>query len=456
MFLRQSKVSSVMLLLWFFCIEPSSASASFSNNIQHWETTQGTKVYFYPTKHSPVVHVRLIFNAGNAHGKTNATSFLVASLYQYGTKKESYKSFISNLNFNGATLQTLSYDGLSTFTLSTNLFETQLANSLEMLRDLLINPRFNEKELLEYRDNQKNSLDSQFSIPSGKYSRGLVEAIFPNHPFGKFISPQDMENTKRSDVMDFYHQYYVTNNATLLLVGDLTQAEAKKISEELLVGLPKGKPTPPISLFKPQDKPGEHIFIKDASVQQTSIQFGEVGMVSSDPDLLAVSLGMAVLSGDSLKSRIPDAMRNQHGFSYSSSCMMTDLPQHGVFSCSTAVANKHAAEALTVMVTTLKEFLRDGPTEEEVNRVKKNLRLSFESLSSNGNILDIMTAMAQGERSWTYLDDYLQKLASITPQQIKLAMQKHIKLENLIFVILGPKDIRDVLTPELLRLDLKK
>jgi predicted Zn-dependent peptidase len=97
------------------------------------------------------------------------------------------------------------------------------------------------------------------------------------------------------------------------------------------------------------------------------------------------------------------------------------------------------------MLTTLRDYLRDGPTDAEVERAKDNYRLRYYTIGSNKDILSNMCAIAKGSMSWDDYDKSLSQLDQITPEQIKITMQKHIHLDRLTFVILGPKDIRDVI-----------
>lgn len=446
--------NNVTLILVIMCVCGMKQiwAKNFKDNIHHWQTQQGANVYFYPTADSPVVQFGLIFGAGNGVDEQYGSGMLAKDLLNYDSKLSDRESIKSKLNNNGAVFTPQIDEGFTVFTVSANLFEQEFTNTILLFHNIIVTPVFNQKEFLRNKKESFDNVNSTYLTPRDIYSRVLLESIFAGHPMGRYVLPANIEKIQIEDVINFYKRYYVAKNATLLIVGNLKLLEAQKVSEKILEDLPVGKMVEPLKPFLPNSLPGKRLFIQDNAVQQTSIKFGEAGILSNDPDFMAIRLGMDILAGGSLNSRMPNIMRNEHGYSYSTTCEMIELPYRGYFFCESLVSNANASEALHLMLTTLRQYLHDGPSEAEVERAKINLRLKYYTINSNSDILQLLILMAKGYRTWDYYDQYLSSLDKTTPEQIKIAMQKHIHLEQLTFVIWGPKDIRYVIQPDLLKL----
>lgn len=447
--------NSIKIILFFILIFNVGYiwAINFKENIKHWQTHQGTNVYFYPTYSSPIIQFGLVFGSGHAADKNSGASILANTLDLYDNTLSKQEGITSKLKSNGATFNADINTSASVFTMTANLFEQEFTNAIDLFHSIIVTPIFTEKEFLRNKTQYLNKNKYRYSTPQEQYSRAIFETLFTGHPMGQYISPFDIEKIQKNDVIRYYKNYYVAKNATLLIVGNITLKKAKEVSEKILADLPAGHAAQPIKVFSQHTYQAKKIFIQDKTTQQTSIKFGEPGILSNDPDLLALKLGIDIFAGGSLDSRLRDIMINEHGYSYSTNCEIVDRPYIGYFDCETSVVNSKAPEALQLMLTTLHQFLRDGPSKAEVDRAKNNFKLTFYKNNSNQNILQSMVLISQGYHTWNYCDTYLNRVDNITAEQIKLALQKHIHLDRLTFIILGPKDIRYVIKPDLLKLD---
>ena len=82
------------------------------------------------------------------------------------------------------------------------------------------------------------------SSPSAKLDESMRSILFPNHYYGRPIIgwKHEIENLNFEDIIEFYKQYYVPNNATLVLSGDVDFESIKKLSKKYFGKKKKGKP----------------------------------------------------------------------------------------------------------------------------------------------------------------------------------------------------------------------
>ena len=97
-----------------------------------------------------------------------------------------------------------------------------------------------------------------------------------------------------------------------------------------------------------------------------------------------------------------------------------------------------AGEALAVVRATLKEFLAQGPTADELKKAKQNIVGGFPlRIDSNRKILDYLGAIGFYRLPLTYLDDFVPNVEKVTLADIRNAFARRVDPERMVTVIVG-------------------
>ena len=100
------------------------------------------------------------------------------------------------------------------------------------------------------RDVVKNERRQSYeNAPYGKAFLRLSELLYPpNHPYewSTIGSMEDLSAASYEDVVTFFKTYYVPNNASLVVAGDLDIAETRRLVEKWFSEIPRGPDPPPI------------------------------------------------------------------------------------------------------------------------------------------------------------------------------------------------------------------
>jgi zinc protease len=87
----------------------------------------------------------------------------------------------------------------------------------------------------------------------------------------------------------------------------------------------------------------------------------------------------------------------------------------------------------------VREFVRNGPTAEELKAAQDNLVGGFAlRLDSNRKLLDNLANMAWYDLPLNYLDVWTQRIQAVTVDEIRAAFGRHLQPERMISLILGP------------------
>src|SRR5262245_11712884 len=89
--------------------------------------------------------------------------------------------------------------------------------------------------------------------PSARLDEQMEAALYLNHPYGRPVIGwrQELEKLTREDALEFYKRFYTPNNAIVVVAGDVTAAEVRKMVEETYGKVAQVAPTP--LRARPQD-----------------------------------------------------------------------------------------------------------------------------------------------------------------------------------------------------------
>jgi zinc protease len=197
---------------------------------------------------TPIVHVNLTYHVGSKNEKPGRTGF--AHLFEHLMFKGS-----KNVDPEGHTSMIASIGGQSNaFTTEdeTTFWETAPSQYLPMLlwleADRMATLRINKETFTNERDVVKEErrlrVDNQ---PYGRLNEIIYDQVFTTHPYKHqpIGSMADLDAASVDDVLDFYRTFYVPENATLAIVGDIDSAQAMQLVTQYLGRVPKAaKPVP--------------------------------------------------------------------------------------------------------------------------------------------------------------------------------------------------------------------
>lgn len=282
-----------------------------------------------------------------------------------------------------------------------------------------------EARLQEQREVVINEKRQRANQPYGKAWELLPPNTYPQgHPYSwsTIGSEEDLNAATVEDVRAWFKQYYGPSNAVLVIAGDITPEVAKEKVEHYFGGIPAGPPLQPQGEWIAK-MTGEHRQTLQDRVPQARIyKVWNVPPDGSD-DTARLELASELLAG-SKTSRLYKRLvyEDQIATSVTAGLWGKELgSQFLVYATAREDADLSKVEA--ALDEEIAKFLQDGPTEEELKRVKTSIAASFlrgtENIGGFGGKSDIL---AQGE---VYEGDpaaykrYLQVLRQATPEAVR-------------------------------------
>jgi len=430
--------TSILITLLFSLSIVTQATAN-TPNINNWTTDNGARVYFVSAPELPMVDIRIVFDAGGAKdGKLPGLALLTNGLLAEGTQNLDATQIAKRFENLGARFSASSHRDMAVISLRSLSDPELLTPALETLGLIMSQPSFPKNSLERERKRLLISLQSEKESPRKISTRAFFDAVYKKHPYAQL--PQGNETSvkaiTRHDIIQHHLKYYVASNATIAVVGNLSQHQVKTLTNKLMTLLPKGKPAKPVqTVAKLND--AQHLPIQYPS-KQSHITVGQPGMRRNDPDFFPLYVGNHVLGGGGLVSRLSGEIREKRGLAYSAYSYFSPMRAEGPFILGLQTKNDQAKDALEILKKTLNEFIANGPEEKELIAAKQNITGSFPlKIASNSSIVEYLSSIAFYQLPLDYLDTFNEKVNAVTAKQITDAFKRRVHPDTMITVVVG-------------------
>jgi len=396
----------------------------------------GLNVILHQDRATPMVTVNLWYNVGSGREKPGRTGF--AHLFEHilfeGSANVPEGAFDEWLEAAGG-----SNNG-STNPDRTNYYEDVPSNALELALFLESDRMghllgaMSPAKVDGQRDVVKNERRQSYeNRPYGMASLALDSAMYPpSHPYSwpTIGSMEDLSAASYDDVVEFFRTWYVPNNASLSIAGDIDLDRTRRLVEHWFADVPAGKPVPPI------DAPPAVLTSEKRMVLEDRVQLPRLYMCWLTPPIFApgdaeMDVVSGVLAGGKnarlYKRLVYDLQIAQDVSAYQGSGTLSS--QFCIVS--TARAGHGLGELEAVIEGELAALRATPPAAREVERVVNQTEASFldrlERAGGFGGKADQLNGYywRTGNPDW-FAED-LARYKAIAPADVSAAVRAHLR-----------------------------
>lgn len=413
-----------------------------------WQTANGARVYFVPAPELPMLDVRVVFDGGAARdGGLAGLARFTSAMIGEGTTTRSVDAINNGFEKVGAQFSASSYRDMAVVELRT-LTRAELATSaLELFTDALSHPSFPRDSLERIRNQILVGLERDEEEPATIAARSFMAALYLAHPYA--TPPEGTVASVRAvrveDLKAFHGRYYVARNAVIAITGAVDRARAEQIATQISTALAAGEPAP--KLPPPPDSKGGHYHVKFDS-QQTHAFIGLPALQRADPDEAALSIANEILGGNGLNSLLAEEIRNKRGLAYSVGSSFQGMRAAGPFVINLQTRNEVAGAALGVSLDTLRRFIKDGPTQAQLDDARRQLVGGYPlQLAGNQAIVGTLGMIGFYNLPDDYPEQQVARIEQASREDVRLAFARHVPADRLIILTLGPEKPTPEITP---------
>jgi zinc protease len=273
----------------------------------------------------------------------------------------------------------------------------------------------------------------------------LTAAAFRVHPYQHPTIGwiRDVETMTRDDLYGHYRRYYVPNNATLVIVGDVDTDQTLARVEHHFGGIPAGAPIQRVAAVEPEQAVERRVhFRKEGTTAYWRAAFHSPAI--ADPDffpILFVDAALTGASGLNLWSghQVPTPQRSARMYralvdrGLASNVGGAVLPTEHPFLYyiwATVAEGRTLPDVEHAILAEIDRLARDGITEAELAKVRAQLRARF--VYDSDSVTDIAHQLGYFATlgSWRVYHDLIPKLATVTLDQVNAAARRYLRADN--------------------------
>lgn len=355
-----------------------------------------------------------------------------------GTRHRSARDIAVETDRLGGHLDAYTTHEMTGFT--TKVADTALSQAIELLADLVSNPRFEQEDLEREQKVILEEMKMVEDTPDELLGELFNAAYFPNQPLGRPI-----EGT-RETVPTFDHKTTVAFHACEFSYSNLVVAAAGNVDHNRLLelvgrafnGCESGAGVRPHTIDPGRPRPAAPILIEQKNeLEQAHLVIATPWPSALNEDRYAGSL-LASIIGGGTSSRLWQKIREERGLAYSVGAAGSAFSDIGVFNVYAGTSPEQLDEVLDVALEEIRAVVNNNVSEEELRIAKdqaiSSILLGLESSSARASTL-ARQEIIHGRRISP--DEVIEKLRNATVEQLREVARTYFKSETLALGALG-------------------
>lgn len=408
-----------------------SAFPALSQDVQKSVLANGLTVLLKVVPTAPVVTVQVWYQVGSCHEPQgwNGLSHQLEHLMFKGTQTRPIQF--------GRLFSALGSDS-NAFTSyeQTAYFNTAEAEKLSVLlaleADRMTQIQIEAEALASEKGVVISELDGYENDPSYRLDRTVMQALFPEHPYGLPVggTPKEVASFTVEQVRDYYQSYYQPDNATLVLVGDFDPAVAEAAIANTFGQIPARFPNQ-VDLRQPipgvtQTRRVPEVSLRDVgSTPLLQVVYPIPGM--THPDMPALQVLDLILT-EGRNSRLEQSLVDD-GWASQVNSYPASFQQGGWYSFwITPAPDQPLASVRPQFQKSLQLLINDGVSAAELHRAQRQLLAAV--VLGNRDITSQAMQLGQDQcltGDYQFSDRYLHQINELTPADIQRVAQIYLQ-----------------------------
>jgi predicted Zn-dependent peptidase len=324
--------------------------------------------------------------------------------------------------------------------------ERYLDRGLELVRDMLVRPRFEQREFDRVRDLRLNRLLQMKDMPPALADRAFTQLLYRNHPYGHL--PIGSESSLRGlmirDIAAFHRRAYLPAQTTLIAVGDAPHEALTAAVAHAFEGWRAESPDPiadPGTFPAPLPPPSRVALVHRGGAAQSELRVGHVALSRRSPDYHAALVANMILGGQFV-SRINMNLREDKGYTYGARTAFEFRRAPGPFVLHASVQADATADALREAIAEIRAIRGERPvTRQELELGRASLTRGYpRSFETADQVARAAAQLSLYDLPDDYFTNFVPTVLSLTEDEVTAVAAKHIDPARLLTVVVGDRE----------------
>ncbi|PQB04184.1 M16 family metallopeptidase [Aureitalea marina] len=423
-------------------VEPPYGPSPVIGTPEVWRSdmASGIRVMGIENNEVPLVQFEIQIDGGlllEDQGKIGVSNML-AQMMTRGTASKTPAQLEQAIEALGASIGAYSTD--YSLVISANCLSKNFPATVELVREILLEPRWDEKELELLRQSVISQLQRQQANPNAIASNEYAQLLFgeghilANNNLG---SLESVPNISMEDLKQYYTTFLSPSVSKLHIVGDVNQDDVMTAFEGIdanwtpkTVDIPAVPEMPAVTVSKVYfyDVPG---------AKQSVLNFGYPALKITDPDYYPAFVMNYRLGGGGFASQFTQQLREGKGYTYGIRSRFSGSNYGGSFTVSSGVRSNVTFESADLVKEIMSNYA-EGLTESDLEitqgfMIKSSAR-SFETINSKLNMIRNISNYGFSD---AYASERIAYVQGLTLDELQGLARTHIKPDQMIYLVVG-------------------
>jgi len=328
----------------------------------------------------------------------------------------------------------------------------RLATGLDIISDAIQHSSFDPVELKKELEVVIEELRMGDDSPGRNLYKSLLSAAYSRHTYGRPVIgfKKTVRSFTREKILRFFRKWYVPNNMTLVVVGDLDPARTLKEIKAAFRGFKKAPdPHRPRPIEPVQREVRLEVVAQDVNDARLGLAFHIPDARNADTyaiDVLADILGGSETSRLYRKLKIEDEL--VHGIS---AYAMT-LKDPGVFFITASLESAKIERSVSAALFEIERLATEGPSYDELSRARLNIESSF--VYSRETMQGVAGKLGHFETDFGDIDyerKYVDAVRKVSADDIRRVARRYLEAEAMSVAAVVPAGAKDAVTAAVIR-----
>ncbi|MCD8738988.1 insulinase family protein [Mucilaginibacter roseus] len=402
---------------------------------RHIKLANGCNVFCFNSGGQELLRVEWIF--GNLRFNTSKPLLnqAIMALLTEGTQKYTSAQIADKIDFYGAFLQAdygFDHSQVTLFSLNKHLSQT-----LPMVKEVLTNAIFPQKEVDTYVRNQQQKLQVSLQKNDVVARRVFNKALNGDTIYGFAAEAAEYQALNRSDLLEHYKQMFRPDNCTLIIAGKIEE-EALGMINDLFGKSWESAGEKPDTTQPEVARSAEHLYyVEKADALQSALRLGVPAVNRTHSDFPALQVLNTVLGGY-FGSRLMANIREDKGYTYGIGSGISSLKYSATWFIASEVGADVCKAAIAEVEKELDLLKSEVIGEDELALVKNymlgSLLGSLENIFSHA---DKFKNVYFAGLDLDYYKRYTEKVKAVTAEELKALAGQYLNFDNFYKVIVG-------------------
>jgi zinc protease len=416
--------------------------SQFHPDVRAWQLPNGLKILFLADHKAPLATVQVFYHVGSKdeHVGNRGVAHMFEHLMFKGSVHVPPEEHARLLKEVGGQVNAFTTEDVTAFhqTVPPSIVDFAIRLEAERMRGLRLFPTTVDSERKVVEEEKRLRIDNN---PVGQAVERFRTLAYTRHPYNWTAAGtlEDLERVRPADCQAFYDTYYRPNNATLIVVGDVEEAEVRRSAQAHFGSIQRGPDPPRVTIEEPeQTAPRSATLTLDVSLPV--IVGGYHIPRASHPDIPALEvLASIISSGES--SRLYRRLVRKDKVAIAAGGLAEVMEHPGLFIVYAAHLPDKDQGVIRRALWEEVARVRTAPvTAEELEKAKNQLGAAYlfglESVDGVARELGL-SEIVRGD--WRRFLDGATRTAAVTVADVKRVAELYLDDRNLTSVTLSPR-----------------